>query len=69
MPYIFNLKYFSEIGIQFVRDGSYDFEFIGMADFINKKVITLLSGKWNTSVGLAQKLYKILKLLCMQMKE
>tara|TARA_Y100001935_G_scaffold163314_1_gene134285 strand:+ start:520 stop:1569 length:1050 start_codon:yes stop_codon:yes gene_type:complete len=27
---------------------------------IDKKVITILSGKWNTSVGLAQKLYKIL---------
>ena len=27
---------------------------------INKKIITILSGKWNTSVGLAQKLYKIL---------
>lgn len=37
-PLLFNIKYFSEIGIQFVREGSYDFEFIGMADFINKKI-------------------------------
>ena len=31
-------KYFNDIGIQFVQDGSYDFEFIGMHDFINKKI-------------------------------
>lgn len=31
-------KYFNDIGIQFVEDGSYDFEFIGMHDFINKKI-------------------------------
>ena len=31
-------KHFENIGIQFVEDGSYDFEFIGMHDFINKKI-------------------------------
>ena len=31
-------KYFNDIGIRFVEDGSYDFEFIGMHDFINKKI-------------------------------
>lgn len=30
--------YFQDIGIQFVNGGSYDFEFIGMADFIDKKI-------------------------------
>jgi hypothetical protein len=29
---------FLDIGVQFVADGSYDIEFIGMADFINRKL-------------------------------
>ena len=31
---------------------------LNKVDFINKKVITLLSGKWNTSVSVAKDLYK-----------
>jgi hypothetical protein len=31
-------QYFNDIGVQFVDGGSYDFEFIGMADFLNKKL-------------------------------
>lgn len=31
-------RYFNEIGVQFVSDGSYDIEFIGMHDFINKRI-------------------------------
>jgi hypothetical protein len=31
-------QYFNEIGVQFVENGSYDFEFIGMADFLDKKI-------------------------------
>ena len=29
---------FNDIGVQFTQEGSYDFEFIGMEDFINKKI-------------------------------
>ena len=37
-PLLFNKDLFPQIGIQFVEKGSYDFEFIGMYDFINKKI-------------------------------
>lgn len=37
-PFLIYAKYFTEIGVQFVEAGSYDIEFIGMHDFINKKV-------------------------------
>ncbi len=37
-PLLLNSSYFSQIGIQFIKDGSYDFEFIGTEDFLNKKV-------------------------------
>ena len=37
-PLLIHQNTFSDIGIQFVDKGSYDFEFIGMADFINKKI-------------------------------
>ena len=35
-------------------------ERLNQISHINKKVITILSGKWNTSVGLAKKLNKML---------
>lgn len=31
-------SFYNDIGIQFIEDGSYDFEFIGMQNFIDKKV-------------------------------
>tara|TARA_R110001592_G_scaffold166015_4_gene400840 strand:- start:2749 stop:3765 length:1017 start_codon:yes stop_codon:yes gene_type:complete len=37
-PLLIHQNIFSDIGIQFVDKGSYDFEFVGMADFINKKI-------------------------------
>ena len=37
-PFLIYAQQFTDIGVQFVEDGSYDYEFIGMADFINKKV-------------------------------
>ena len=37
-PFLIYQKYFSDIGIVFVDNGSYDFEFIGMADFLDKKI-------------------------------
>lgn len=37
-PLLLNAQHFKNIGIQFVENGSYDFEFIGMADFLDKKV-------------------------------
>lgn len=37
-PLLIHAQQFINIGIQFVADGSYDFEFIGMEDFLNKKV-------------------------------
>ena len=41
-PLLLNAQYFKDIGIQFVENGSYDFEFIGMADFLDKKVINAI---------------------------
>lgn len=35
-------------------------ERLNQISYINKKVITILSGKWNTSVGLAKKINKML---------
>ena len=37
-PLLIYGKHFYDIGIQFVEDGSYDFEFIGMEDFLNKRI-------------------------------
>lgn len=38
-PFLLTYKQFQDIGIEFVdKHSSYDFEFIGMADFIDKKV-------------------------------
>lgn len=37
-PLLIHHNRFKDIGVEFVENGSYDFEFIGMADFINKKV-------------------------------
>lgn len=37
-PFLLYSKLFQEIGVQFVEDGDYDFEFIGMADFLDKKI-------------------------------
>jgi hypothetical protein len=37
-PFLMYGHMFSEIGVQFVEGGSYDIEFIGMADFIDKKI-------------------------------
>lgn len=37
-PFLIYAQQFNDIGVQFIEDGSYDYEFIGMADFINKKV-------------------------------
>lgn len=37
-PFLMYGQYFNDIGVQFVDGGSYDFEFIGMADFLNKKL-------------------------------
>ena len=37
-PFLFAQKLFSEVGIQFTDSGRYDFIFVGMADFLNKKV-------------------------------
>jgi hypothetical protein len=31
-------QHFTEIGVQFVEDGSYDIEFIGMADFLDRRI-------------------------------
>ena len=36
-PLLVNSQYFPQVGIQFVEDGSYDFEFIWTEDFLNKK--------------------------------
>jgi hypothetical protein len=35
-PFLLYGQYFNEIGIQFIEDGSYDFEFVGMEDFLDK---------------------------------
>ena len=37
-PLLIYAQHFNEIGVQFVEDGSYDFEFIGMMDFLNKDI-------------------------------
>ena len=37
-PFLIYSQHFIEIGVQFVEDGSYDIEFIGMADFLNKRI-------------------------------
>jgi len=37
-PLLINQSLFAQIGIQFVEGGSYDFEFIGMADFLDKSI-------------------------------
>jgi hypothetical protein len=37
-PFLMYGQYFREIGVEFIEDGSYDFEFIGMADFLNKRI-------------------------------
>lgn len=37
-PFLLYGPHFKEIGVEFVEDGSYDIEFIGMADFLNKKI-------------------------------
>ena len=37
-PLLMYAQHFNEIGVQFVEDGSYDFEFIGMVDFLDKSI-------------------------------
>ena len=37
-PFLMYGNRFSEIGIQFVEGGSYDYEFIGMMDFLDKGI-------------------------------
>ena len=37
-PLLIHSQHFPQIGIQFVEDGSYDFEFIGTEDILNKKI-------------------------------
>tara|TARA_R100001015_G_C4610476_1_gene165836 strand:+ start:75 stop:1109 length:1035 start_codon:yes stop_codon:yes gene_type:complete len=37
-PFLMYGLQFEQIGVRFVQDGSYDFEFIGMEDFLNKKI-------------------------------
>ena len=37
-PLLIYAQHFPQIGIQFVEDGSYDFEFIGTEDILNKKI-------------------------------
>jgi len=37
-PFLMYSQQFQQIGIQFVENGSYDFEFIGMADFLDKSM-------------------------------
>ena len=37
-PFLMYGQLFNQIGVQFVQDGSYDFEFIGMVDFLNKGI-------------------------------
>ena len=36
-------------------------ERVNNIEIINKKFISIFSGKWNTSVGVAKKIYKILE--------
>lgn len=37
-PFLMYVEHFQQIGVQFVEDGSYDYEFIGMADFLDKSI-------------------------------
>ena len=37
-PFLMYAQQYEQIGIQFVDAGSYDFEFIGMEDFLNKRL-------------------------------
>lgn len=37
-PFLLYGEHFKQIGIQFVEGGSYDIEFVGMADFLDKKL-------------------------------
>ena len=37
-PFLLYGQLFNQIGIEFVEGGDYDFEFIGMADFLDKKI-------------------------------
>lgn len=37
-PFLIHAPHFNNIGVQFVEKGSYDFEFIGMEDFLDKKI-------------------------------
>jgi len=37
-PFLMYADHFQQIGVQFIEDGSYDYEFIGMADFLNKSI-------------------------------
>jgi hypothetical protein len=37
-PILIYHNYFNQIGVKFIDDGSYDIEFIGMNDFLNKKL-------------------------------
>lgn len=36
-PFLLYSQHFQQIGVQFVEDGDYDFEFVGMSDFLDKK--------------------------------
>jgi len=37
-PFLMYAEHFQQIGVQFVEDGSYDYEFIGMSDFLDKSI-------------------------------
>jgi hypothetical protein len=37
-PFLMYNQYFREIGVEFVETDSYDFEFVGMMDFLDKKI-------------------------------
>ena len=37
-PFLMYAQEFNNIGVQFVEEGSYDFEFIGMMDFLDKSI-------------------------------
>ena len=41
-PFLMYAELFKQIGVQFVQDGSYDFEFIGMVDFLNKRIQVII---------------------------
>ena len=42
-PFLLYGQFFNQIGIEFVEGGDYDFEFIGMADFLDKKIKKVLT--------------------------